>query len=75
MHPSLFQAYRFRLRREAVYAGRTGMAPNEWRLTGFEPRAFESALVWMELKSGWLTTRPIAQHTVLLGVLGGTLLL
>jgi len=44
------------------------MAPNEWRLTGFEPRAFEAGLVWMELKSrGLVTTRPIAQHTVLLG--------
>lgn len=52
MYPSLVQAYRFRLRREAFCAGRTGMAPNEWRLTGCEPRAFEAALVWMELKPG-----------------------
>jgi len=71
MYPSLVQAYRFRLRREAVCAGRTGLAPNEWRLTGFEPRAFESALVWMELKPSGVvnhsTNRPAYGSTRCVG--------
>jgi len=46
------------------------MAPNEWRLTGFEPRAFESALVWMELQPGGVnhsTNRPTYGSTRCVG--------
>jgi hypothetical protein len=42
------------------------LAPNGLEADRFEPRAFESALVWMELKPGVVAPKPIAQHTVLL---------
>lgn len=39
------------------------MAPNEWRLTGFAPRAFEAGLVWMELKPGGMVNHSANRPT------------